>query len=262
MSWFEHDSSHIRYEDRGDGPPVLLLPGFAGSFEELLALREALLTAGYRVIAADLPGSGRSGPQPRAYTASYYADDARAFAALLRHLALDPAHLIGFSDGGEVALLLAATSPNMARSVATWGSAGALNDPDGRLRGALRSVVDVPIPPLRQFRDSLIATYGETNARAMTRSAASAMDDLIAAGGELSLSQADRIVCPVLVIAGEHDPFAPPPIAARLVARIPAGEMVTLAGAGHDIHYSHAEWLVQTIVGWLSNAAIPARTMA
>ena len=101
MAWFEHGTSRIYYEEQGTGDPVLVLPGFAGSIEEFAALREALVTAGYRVIAADLPGSGRSEPQPRAYTATYYEDDARSFAALLQHLATGPAHLIGFSDGGD-----------------------------------------------------------------------------------------------------------------------------------------------------------------
>src|SRR5947208_1476795 len=116
MAWFEHGTSCIYYEEAGAGPPVLLLPGLAGSIAEFSALREALVVAGHRVIAADLPGSGRSGPQPRAYTATYLEDDARSFAAFLDHLASGPTHLIGFSDGGEVSLLLAATTPGVARS--------------------------------------------------------------------------------------------------------------------------------------------------
>ena len=101
------------YEEQGSGTPVLVLPGFSQSIEEFSYLREALVAAGYRVIAADLPGSGRSEPQPRTYTATYYEDDARAFAALLQHLATEPAHLMGFSDGGEVSLLMATLMPEV-----------------------------------------------------------------------------------------------------------------------------------------------------
>ena len=68
MAWFEHGASRIYYEEQGSGTPVLVLPGFAGSIEEFAALREAIVAAGYRVIAADLPGSGRSEPQPRVRT--------------------------------------------------------------------------------------------------------------------------------------------------------------------------------------------------
>ena len=251
MAWFEHDTGRIYYEECGAGDPVLVLPGFAGSIVEFSALRAALAMAGYRVIAADLPGSGRSGPQPRAYTATYLQDDAGVFAAFLDHLATGPAHLLGFSDGGEVALLLAALSPGAARSAGTWGAAGRLSDPDGRLRDATYNVVDNPIPPLRGFRDYLIATYGEANARAMTRSLVGAIGAIIDAGGDVSLSRAGDIACPVLLIAGEHDFFAPPQLVAQLAGRIGVAEVREVPGAGHDLHASHPDWLAQTLVDWL-----------
>lgn len=254
MTWFEHGSSRIYYEDQGNGDPVLLLPGFAGSIAEFAALREALVAAGYRVIAADLPGSGRSEPQPRAYTASYFEEDARACTALLQHLALGPTHLLGFSDGGEDSLLMAALTPGVARSVVAWGAAGILSDPEGHLREATYNVVDHPIPPLQQFRDYLVATYGEANARAMTQGFVGAIGAIIEErGGDVSLSKADTIACPVLLIAGEHDFFAPPALVAQLAARIQAVEVVEAKDAGHDLHLARPEWLAQTILNWLAS---------
>ncbi len=118
----------------------------------------------YRIIAVDLPGSGRSQPQPRTYTASYYEDDAASCAALLHELGTTPAHLIGFSDGGEVALFMAALTPDLVRSVITWGAAGRLNDPEGQLRAVMQNLIDQPIPPLQEYRDFLVDYYGEDNA--------------------------------------------------------------------------------------------------
>ena len=135
MAWFEHNGSRIYYEEQGTGTAVLVLPGFAGNIEEFAVLRDALVAAGYRVIAADLPGSGRSEPQPRTYTATYFEDDAGSFAALLEHLATGPAHLMGFSDGGDISLLMAALTPGVARSVVSWGAAGVLNDPERTVAG-------------------------------------------------------------------------------------------------------------------------------
>jgi len=251
IAWFEHGTSRIYYEEQGTGDPVLVLPGFAGGIEEFAALREALVTAGNRVIAADLPGSGRSEPQPRVYTATYYEDDARSFAALLQHLATGPAHLIGFSDGGEVSLLMAALMPGVARSVVTWGAAGVINDPDRRLREAMYNIVDHPILPLQQFRDFLVATYGETNARAMTQSHVDALSDIIKGGGELSRSKADTITCPVLLIAGQHDIFAPPALASELAARIRTAEVLEAEGAEHNVYADRPEWVTQTILDWV-----------
>src|SRR5437660_12103467 len=94
MAWFEHGTSRIYYEVDGSGDPVLLLPGFSDRIEHHAVLRAALKGAGYRVIAADLPGSGRSQPQPRTYTASYHQDDARSLLALLQREATAPDHFV------------------------------------------------------------------------------------------------------------------------------------------------------------------------
>jgi valacyclovir hydrolase len=56
----------------------MLLPGWAGSIIEFDRLRHEL-SVGFRVIAADLPGSGRSLPQPRDYAPTFYAEDADTF---------------------------------------------------------------------------------------------------------------------------------------------------------------------------------------
>jgi pimeloyl-ACP methyl ester carboxylesterase len=252
MAWFEHGTSRIYYEAQGSGDPVLVLPGLFGSIEEFSGLRDALVAAGYRVIAADLPGSGRSEPQPRAYTASYFEEDTHAFAALLQHLASGPAHLMGASSGGESCLLMAALMPGVARSVVTWGAAGVLNDPSGQLREAMYNIVDHPIPPLQGFRDSLVATYGEANARAMTQSVVAATSDIIKhSGGDISRSKADTITCPVLLIAGEHDIFVPPALASELAARIRTAEVLVAEGAGHEAYGDRPEWLTHTILDWV-----------
>ncbi len=252
MAWFEHGTSRIYYEAQGNGDPVLVLPGLFGSIEEFSGLRDSLVTAGYQVIAADLPGSGRSEPQPRAYTASYFEEDTHAFAALLRHLTSSPAHLLGFSNGGEISLLMAALMPEVTRSIVTWGAAGVLNDPSGQLRQMMYNVVDHPIPSLEQFKDYLVSTYGEANARAMTQSVVAAMSDIIKqSGGELSHSKADKITCPVLLIAGEHDIFAPPAIASELAARIRKAEVLVAEGAEHNMYMDRPEWLTHTILDWV-----------
>jgi pimeloyl-ACP methyl ester carboxylesterase len=180
MSWFEHGPSRIYYEESGSGDPLLFLPGFSESIAGHALLRESLVTR-YRVIAADLPGSGCSEPQPRQYTAGYLLDDARSLGALLQKVADRPAHLVGFSDGGEVALLMASQVPEIARSVLAWGAAGFVSDPSGQLCEAMHNVVDRPTPPWKQYSEYLIATYGVANARAMTRSLAKAISATIEA---------------------------------------------------------------------------------
>jgi pimeloyl-ACP methyl ester carboxylesterase len=249
MSWFEHSPDRIYYEHDGTGETVLVLPGWGGSIEEFALIRKSL-TAHFRVIAADLPGSGRSEPQPRDYTPTYYHEDAQTFLALLKDQNAGPAHVIGFSDGGEVALLMAAKQPDAVRSVVAWGAAGQLVAPPGML-DAFYHLIDNPIPALRDFATHLKATYGEDNARAMTRSESNALRAIIAAGGDLSRSQAASITCPVLLLTGEHDIFCPPPLASALAHEIPRGEFIRVDDVGHDIHSARPEWLADTVSTWV-----------
>ena len=251
MAWFEHGNSRIYYEAQGSGDPVLVLPGLFGCIEEFSSLRDTLVAEGYQVIAADLPGSGRSEPLPRTYSTFNYEEDAHAFAALLQHLESEPAHLVGFGSGGEISLLMAAIEPEVVRSVVTCGAIGTINDSSGELREAIYNVVDNPIPSLQNLRNSLVATFGEERARAMTQSVAVAMSDIIKGGGDLSLSKVDLINCPVLLIAGEHDIFASPTLVCKLAAHMPTAEMLVAQGAEHFMFVDRPEWLTNTILKWM-----------
>ena len=251
MAWFEHDGVRIYYEEEGSGDAVLLLPGWAGTIDELAPLRAALAPA-FRVIAADLPGSGKSQPQPRNYPPTYYHDDAGAFLALIDHLAATPAHVVGFSDGGEVALVMAEQEPNVTRSLLTWGAAGHLAVPQEMLE-AMNNVVDSPIEPMKEFSEYLRAAYGEQNARAMAQSFVAAARQIMQSGGDISRARAAQIACPALLITGEHDFFAAPALVSEIAQTMPRGEFLEVKGGGHGIHREQPEWLVQTAVDWLSN---------
>jgi pimeloyl-ACP methyl ester carboxylesterase len=131
----------------------------------------------------------------------------------------------------------------------TWGAAGQVSDPSGELRETFYNVVDNPIPPLQEFSRRIIAMYGRDTARAITQNAMRAVTEIIETrGGDLSLSRADTIKCPVLLIAGEHDAIAPAALLAEMAARIPHARMIEVKEAGHDVHVSHAEWLIATVL--------------
>jgi len=251
MGWFEHGASRIYYEESGSGDPLLLLPGWGGSIEEMSSVRDAL-KAKFSVIAADLPGCGKSLPQPRDYTPMYFHDDARSFLALLDHLGAAPAHVVGFSDGGEYALVMAIFKPDATRSVVTWGAAGTLVEPMPGMFDAMYNLIDSPIEPLQGFAEYMKATYGEANARAMAQSESQALRAICEAGGDISRSRAAEIACPALLITGDQDFFAPPPLVSDMASAIPSGEFVVAEDAGHDIHNAQPEWLAKTVVDWLA----------
>jgi len=251
MAWHGPHGSQLYYEDTGRGETVVLLPGWSGSIADLGNLRREL-TDGFRVIAADLPGSGRSQPQPRRYVPSYYADDARSLLSLLDELEVDAAHLVGFSDGGEEALLIAALEPARARSVVTWGAAGQIVATPEELT-AIAVAVDAPDDLLRPLAAYLVEAYGEQSARIMTASWAEAMRGIVDAGGDISRRRAELITCPALLIAGTYDPFCPADLVREMAEAVPRGEFREAAGAGHDVHLSHHRWLSSAVLDWLSS---------
>jgi valacyclovir hydrolase len=248
VSWY---GPRIYYEEAGRGDAVVLLPGWGGSITDLVRLRSRLV-GGLRVIAVDLPGSGRSQPQPRRYAPTYYLDDARLLLDLLDELRVDVAHLVGFSDGGEEALLMAALRPALALSVVTWGAAGQVVAAPELLSG-LAHLLDDPADELKTLAAYLAERYGVDGARVMAGSWAQALTAVIDAGGDVSRSRAARITCPALLIAGTHDPFCPPALVREMAEAIPRGMFLEAPDAGHDLHLSHSAWLASTVVDWLSD---------
>jgi valacyclovir hydrolase len=251
MTWYGPSGQQIYYEASGSGETVVLLPGWAGSIVDLDRLR-AELVSGFRVIAVDLPGSGRSQPQPRRYEPTYYHDDAQTLLGLLAELEVRTAHLVGFSDGGEVALLMAAARSIHALSVLSWGAAGRIVALPELLDG-LANLLDDPIDRLKPLAAYLADKYGVEPARIMAASWAQAMSAIIGAGGDISRSHAASIRCPALLITGSEDPFCPPEVVREMAQAIPRGKFLGVPGAGHDLHLSHSGWLISKVSAWLGS---------
>jgi valacyclovir hydrolase len=249
VSWFEHGGNTIYYEEEGQGQPVLFLPGWSESIDEFAQLRGAL-AAQFRVTSADLPGSGRSGPQPREYSPTYYHDDARSLLALIEGLGVASAHVVGFSDGGEIALLMAEQNAPAVRSVSTWGAAGSVAVPEETI-DMFATLIDSPAPGMEGFSEHLKTKYGGDNARAMTRNVAAAWRAILTGGGDIARAAAGTITAPTLLITGEGDFLAPPPVVSELAAAIRSARFEEVKGAGHSVQESHGDWLIQTILGFI-----------
>ena len=212
----------------------------------------AALSPGFRVLAVDLPGSGQSEPRPRSYHAGYYEDDARAILGLLDAQGISAAHLAGFSDGGEEALLMAELRPGLALSLFTWGAAGKVEATPDELV-SIENVIDQPTEELAPLAAYLATVYGPDVARIMTRSWAGAMRDIVAAGGDISRGSAHLITCPALLVAGTYDPYCPPDLTRELAVLIARGRFLEAPGAGHEVHLSHAGWLAGQLTRWLAD---------
>ena len=125
FSSFHNDGLELAYFDDGDpaGDPILLIHGFASSASVNWIYPGWLRTlgdAGYRVIAIDNRGHGASAKphDPEAYHPTSMAGDA---AALLTHLGIADAHVMGYSMGARISAFLALEHPERVRSLVLGG---------------------------------------------------------------------------------------------------------------------------------------------
>lgn len=123
MNCVRNGTIDIAFLDEGEGDPVVLIHGFA-STKEINWVGpgwvKLLVASGYRVIALDNRGHGQSAKphDPAVYTPQSMASDTLA---LLDHLAISRADIIGYSMGSRLALVLADMAPERVRSLVLGG---------------------------------------------------------------------------------------------------------------------------------------------
>src|SRR5215210_6741428 len=115
------NGADLYYEVHGDpnGQPVLLLHGSLNSVEQFDYLAPVLVGAGYRVVAMDCRGRGRSAWGDLPITYSQMAADA---VGLLDHLSIAKTDVVGWSDGGIIGLDLAIHHPERLDRVVAYGA--------------------------------------------------------------------------------------------------------------------------------------------
>lgn len=120
MGYAPVDGLDIYYEVHGAGEPLVLLHGALGTIETSFGSVLPELARHRKVIAIEQQGHGRTRYAGRPFTLPGMADDT---AAVLEHLGVDRADLLGYDLGAGVALHLAARRPNLVRRLVFIGHA-------------------------------------------------------------------------------------------------------------------------------------------
>jgi pimeloyl-ACP methyl ester carboxylesterase len=106
------------YEEYGRGVPVVLLHGGLNTIAGSFARQIPMLMRRYHVIAVEQVGHGHTPDAETSFTYPQMADDT---ATLLRRLNVGPADVVGWSDGGIIALVLARRHPELVRRLVVSG---------------------------------------------------------------------------------------------------------------------------------------------
>jgi pimeloyl-ACP methyl ester carboxylesterase len=113
--------SNIEYFSRGEGEAIVLLPGGTLTVGYLDGVADALAKAGYRVVGINFRDSGKSTGSSIGVTLQTMADDV---AGVIQDLKLGPVHVAGNDVGNRVARMLAASHPELTRSVILLAAGG------------------------------------------------------------------------------------------------------------------------------------------
>jgi pimeloyl-ACP methyl ester carboxylesterase len=235
MQTFLSDGVPIAYIDAppkaGAGDPVLLIHGFASNHSTNWVGTQwvmALARAGYRVIAWDNRGHGRSGKlyDPAAYTSDIMADDARR---LMDHLGIARADVMGYSMGARITAYLALRHPERVRAIMLGGLGIHLVE-GGGLPVAIADAMEAPsLDTLTDPTQRMFRAFAE-----QTKSDLKALAACIR-GSRQTLSRADvaRIAAPTLVAVGTKDHIAGSP--QELAALMPNARALDIPGRDHNL---------------------------
>lgn len=229
MPTFHHDGIDFAYLDEGQGEPILLIHGFA-STKEINWVGPgwvtALTGAGRRVIALDNRGHGASGKvyERDAYDPGVMAGDALA---LLDHLAIPRADVMGYSMGGRIGACLALMAPERVRTLILGGIGIHLVEGAGlpvTVAEALLapSLDDVTDPVGRTFRAFAEQTGSDRQALAAC---------IYGSRRTLTREEVGRIAVPTLIAVGTRDEVSG--AAAPLAALIPGAQVADIPGRDH-----------------------------
>lgn len=228
MTHFQSDGLSLAYESVGDGPPIILVHGFASNRAvnwEGPNWFGALAAAGYRVVALDCRGHGESDKphDVEAYRLSRHVQDV---VALMDHLHITAAPLIGYSMGARIVLKLLLTRPARVTK-AVLGGLG-LPEREPKFVEAVAQAFEAPDlstitdPIARRFRGFAERQGGDLLALAAC---------FRGVHGPFDLLEAARIASPVLIVVGEKDDQITDPEA--LAAAIPGAHLVTVPERDH-----------------------------
>ena len=264
------NGSHLHYEDMGnkEGMPILFLHGFPFSHEmwreQIKAVSEK-----YRAVAYDIKGHGLSDVGDGQYTIEGHVDD---LFALMDHLHLDKAVIVGLSMGGYITLRALERAQDRFLAAVLCDTKSEADPPEGKLR-RFASMVEVKRTGSQQFADTFLktvfapASFSEkSEAVTLIHRIISRTPPLSIAGTLLALAARTdtsgvlpQIRVPVLILVGAVDQVTPPGNSQAMHERIKGSELHLVPGAAHMSNLENPEYFNRTLLSFLERVAAGLR---
>lgn len=247
MHSFIHDGFEIAFMDRapeeGAGEPVLMIHGFSSSHHVNWVAPgwfKTLTQAGYRAIALDNRGHGRS---TKSYDEADY--DPRLMAedavALLDHLGIARAHIFGYSMGARISAFLALAHPDRVATLILGGLGYGIIDGVGDWDPIAEALLAPDPAAIEHPRGKMFRSFAD-----QTRSDRRALAACIATSRELiSREEMARIASPTLIGIGTKDDIAGS--GQQLAAVMPDAEAFDIEGRDHMLSVGDRSWKAKVL---------------
>jgi len=238
------------YQEHGEttGVPIVLIHGSTiDSHTDWDAVIPALAKE-YKVFAPDCRGHGRSNNPRMSYSFKELADDVAAF---VRAMGYEKAHIIGHSNGGNVALVTAMEHPEVTQTCIPQAANAYVTrylvEREPRIFDPDRVEREAP-----EWRDEMIKLHGEVNGKEYWKDLLwMTLKELIS---EPNYSPADlaRIEMPMLVIMGAEDKVNAPDEHAQYIAdNVRNAELWVPEKTGHNVHQERSDEWLETVLDFL-----------
>ena len=250
MGYVDANGLNTYYQEQGSGDPLLLLHGGLVDGDSFGQQTPAFAER-FRVIVPDRRAHGRTADVEGPITYDLMADDTIAF---MDAVSPGPAHLVGWSDGGDVGLLVAIKRPDLVRRLVIIG---ANFSADGLTREAAESFKpDTPTSAVPIMRETW-----KVNAVDPDRFEA-VLAKMQHCWFDYSISTADlaRIAAPTLVMVGDDD-ITRFEHTIELYDTIPDAQLAVIPGASHLVPLEKPDLVNQLVLDFLA-AEGPTMTMA
>ena len=242
-------------DSQGSGVPVVFLHAATGSSQVWEHQFPAFTAAGYRVIAYDRRGYGRSTVNPAGTQPGTGADD---LLALVDHLRVERFHLLGTAAGGGIALDFALSFPQRLRSLVIANAVGGVQDEDylelsQRIRPAPQ--FDALPPDVRELGPSYRAANpsGTQHWLELARTSRAAGSPPVAqtTRNRITFASLEAIRVPTLLLTGDADLYAPPAVLRLFAVRIKNSESLVLTEAGHSAYWEQPEAFNRAVMNFI-----------
>ena len=238
-------NGRLHYELRGEGSrAILCFPGALGTaLTDFLPQLEYFgrKDSGYTIVGMDPIGYGASRPPERKFHVKpdhFLKTDAVDGHELMQSLSFKSYSVLGWSDGGVSAIILAALYPESVEKMIVWGSNAYMTKDDIELFEKTRDVSNWG----QRMREQMEKIYGNSFQKLWS----DWIDGMKAIydrrkDGDLCLEEVEKVQCPTLIVHGAKDAMCPQFHAEYLHEKIKGSRMIVMPEGKHNLHLKYAE---------------------